>query len=231
MESFLFEALRDNKSSGMIGRKIGIDLYLDPLHGLATGTRKIGVRSGPIYHRVDAHAHRKYPPFLLASLFNSLISGNNKVASRWNEPILATLGPLPSFISFLLGWGRIEETVLILALKSSRSIVRQEWRAPILESRSVDFRGKVTRRGSINIFARRKKIADERRVARSLVPQPQDIIGSNASRQTIREISYRLVAALAPLVTAYSWNALASLYRPVHDSRCISGEEIEGKLV
>lgn len=34
-----------------------------------------------------------------------------------------------------------------------------------------------------------------------------DIIGSNASRQTIREISYRLVAALAPLVTAYSWNA------------------------
>lgn len=137
----------------------------------------------------------------------------------------------PSPPSFLLGWGRIEETVLILALKSSRSIVRQEWRAPILESRSVDFRGKVTRRGSINIFARRKKIADERRVARSLVPQPRDIIGSNASRQTIREISYRLVAALAPLVTAYSWNALASLYRPVHDSRCISGEEIEGKLV
>ena len=40
------------------------------------------------------------------------------------------------------------------------------------------------------------------------VLDPQaDIIGSNASRQTIREISYRLVAALAPLVTAYSWNA------------------------
>lgn len=34
-----------------------------------------------------------------------------------------------------------------------------------------------------------------------------DIIGSNASRQTIREISYRLVAALALFMTAYSWNA------------------------
>lgn len=34
-----------------------------------------------------------------------------------------------------------------------------------------------------------------------------DIIGSNASRQTTREISYRLVAALALFVTAYSWNA------------------------
>lgn len=34
-----------------------------------------------------------------------------------------------------------------------------------------------------------------------------DIIGSNASCQTIREISYRLVAALALFVTAYSWNA------------------------
>lgn len=38
-----------------------------------------------------------------------------------------------------------------------------------------------------------------------------DIIGSNASRQTTREISYRLVAALALLVTAYSWNASASV--------------------
>lgn len=46
-----------------------------------------------------------------------------------------------------------------------------------------------------------------------------DIIGSNASRQTTREISYRLVAALALLVTAYSWNASASIdserYEPV----------------
>lgn len=170
------------------------------------------------------------PPFLLASLSNSLISGNNKVASRWNEPILAILGPLPSFVSARMGKNRGNRPHPCPKVLE-RSIVRQEWRAPILESRSVDFRGKVTRRGSINIFARRKKIADERRVARSLVPQPRDIIGSNASRQTIREISYRLVAALAPLVTAYSWNALASLYRPVHDSRCISGEEIEGKLV
>lgn len=38
-----------------------------------------------------------------------------------------------------------------------------------------------------------------------------DIIGSNASRQTTREISYRLVAALALFVTAYSWNASASI--------------------
>lgn len=38
-----------------------------------------------------------------------------------------------------------------------------------------------------------------------------DIIGSNASCQTIREISYRLVAALALLVTAYSWNARSLL--------------------
>ena len=42
---------------------------------------------------------------------------------------------------------------------------------------------------------------------RERVRRRADIIGSNASRQTIREISYRLVAALAPLVTAYSWNA------------------------
>lgn len=46
-----------------------------------------------------------------------------------------------------------------------------------------------------------------------------DIIGSNASRQTTREISYRLVAALALFVTAYSWNASASIdserYEPV----------------
>lgn len=35
-----------------------------------------------------------------------------------------------------------------------------------------------------------------------------DIIGSNASRQTIREISYRLLAALALFVTAYSWSPL-----------------------
>lgn len=46
------------------------------------------------------------PPFLLASLFNSLISGNNKVASRWNEPILAILGPLPSFVSARMGKNR-----------------------------------------------------------------------------------------------------------------------------
>lgn len=38
-----------------------------------------------------------------------------------------------------------------------------------------------------------------------------DIIGSNASRQTTREISYRLVAALALFVTAYSWNAQSLL--------------------
>lgn len=38
-----------------------------------------------------------------------------------------------------------------------------------------------------------------------------DIIGSNASCQTIREISYRLVAALALCVTAYSWNAQSLL--------------------
>lgn len=46
-----------------------------------------------------------------------------------------------------------------------------------------------------------------------------DIIGSNASRQTTREISYRLVAALALFVTAYSWNAQPSIdserYEPV----------------
>lgn len=38
-----------------------------------------------------------------------------------------------------------------------------------------------------------------------------DIIGSNASRQTTREISYRLVAALALFMTAYSWNAQSLL--------------------
>lgn len=66
------------------------------------------MRSGPIYHRVDAHAHRKYPPPKFHSPFSSreLISGNNKVASRWNEPILAILGPLPSFVSARMGKNR-----------------------------------------------------------------------------------------------------------------------------
>lgn len=46
-----------------------------------------------------------------------------------------------------------------------------------------------------------------------------DIIGSNASCQTIREISYRLVAALAPLVTAYSGNS-SCIFRHFHIQYC-----------
>lgn len=50
----------------------------------------------------------------------------------------------------------------------------------------------------------------------------QIIIGSNASRQTIREISYRLVAALAPFVTAYSWNARIFIFLfLVHVRLCV----------
>lgn len=54
-------------------------------------------------------------------------------------------------------------------------------------------------------------IMNSRSRAGDAFPMLLDIIGSNASRQTTREISYRLVAALALFVTAYSWNAAASI--------------------
>lgn len=50
-------------------------------------------------------------------------------------------------------------------------------------------------------------LGDRQTVAPTTFLMLLDIIGSNASRQTIREISYRIVAALALFVTAYSWNA------------------------
>lgn len=124
-------------------------------------------------------------------------------------------------LHFIPAW-RIKETFLpslsLPQINTSRSIV--EYR-PMLdrdESRSIFEGGGILwkKGGDRLIFSRggRKSRTNDASPARSPArsfPQPRDIIGSNASRQTIREISYRLVAALAPLVTAYSWNALASL--------------------
>lgn len=112
MESFLFEALRDNKSSGTIGRKIGIDLYLDPLHGLVPGRCSRPPKISPSEISLPLFFSRAYSIRLLVVITKWRLVGTNQFS--------LFLAPSPP--SFLLGWGRIEETVLILALKSSRGV-------------------------------------------------------------------------------------------------------------
>ena len=121
--------------------------------------------------------------------------------SRWNERILSFLKFIifkPSFISFLLE--ELRRPSFLPCLFPNKHV--EEYRRVSSNTRLIFSRG--------GRKSRTNDASPARSPARSF-PQPRDIIGSNASRQTIREISYRLVAALAPLVTAYSWNALASL--------------------
>lgn len=95
--------------------------------------------------------------------------------SRWNERILSFLKFIifkPSFISFLLEELRRPSFLPCLFPNKHVEEYRRVSSNARLRRESVDFRGRgdfvEEGRGSINIFARRKKIADERRVARSL---------------------------------------------------------------